>query len=277
MYKNIRHLIIGKKSNLSQRLAEKLENVVLISTEDILNDVTSLAPYVEQTINIIFNNFQTAAKLGDVSEPERYIAYSLGATSKVLQYAKKSDLQINKIIYTSSSSVYGNNILCKESDELKPMSLHAALKVANEKLIVQYCLEYGIDYSIARIFNMYGGNDHFSVISKLLKCCNSGEIFTVANHGSAIRDFINIDDVVVIYAQLLQVKNLPIINLGTGEGVSIKNIIDFLKIHHIDLNIKNISKEEIKMSTADNSLLMQNLNKTSFVRVEEYLLEYLAQ
>lgn len=277
MYKNIIHLIIGKKSNLSQRLVEKLEKVILISTEDILNDITVLNPYVEQKISIIFNNFQTATRLGDVSEPERYIAYSLGATSKVLQYAKEHGLKINKIIYTSSSSVYGNNILCQESDELNPLSLHAALKVANEKLIVQYCLAYGIDYSIARIFNMYGGHDHFSVISKLLQCCNSGEIFTVTNHGSAIRDFINIEDVVAIYAQLLQVKNVPIINLGTGEGVSIKNIIDFLKIHHIDLNVKNISKEEIKMSTADNSLLMQKLDKTSFIRVEEYLLEHLQQ
>lgn len=271
------NLIIGKNSNLSQKLSEKLENAITISAKDVLEGMAILDPFVGKKINIIFNNFQTATKLGDVSEPERYIAYSLGTTSKVLQYAKEHDLKINKIIYTSSSSVYGNNILCKESDELKPLSLHAALKVANEKLIAQYCLAYGIDYSIARIFNMYGGHDHFSVISKLLECSKSGEIFTVANHGSAIRDFINIEDVVAIYAQLLQVKNVPIINLGTGEGVSIKNIIDFLKIHRIDLNIKNISKEEIKMSTADNSLLMQKLDKTSFIRVEEYLLEQLHQ
>ncbi len=271
------NIIIGKNSNLSCMLSKKLENVILISSKNISDSIGILAPYQEKEVNIIFNNFQTATKLGDVGEPESYVEYSIGTTSKVLQYIQKNNFKINKIIYTSSSSVYGNNILCKESDELKPLSLHAALKVANEKLITQYCLEDGIDCSITRIFNMYGGDDHFSVISKLLQCCNSGEIFTVANHGSAIRDFINIKDVVAIYAQLLQVKNVPIINLGTGEGVSIKNIIDFLKIHRIDLNTKNISKEEIKMSTADNSLLMQKLDQTSFIRVEEYLLEQLHQ
>lgn len=271
------NLIIGKNSNLSRKLSEKLDNVIAISAKDILEGMAILDPFVGKQINIIFNNFQTATKLNDIQNPIDYVEYSLGSTSKVLQYTKEYGFKINKIIYTSSSSVYGNNILCKESDELKPLSLHAALKVANEKLIAQYCLEYSIDYSIARIFNMYGGNDNFSVISKLLKCCNSGKIFIVANHGSAIRDFINIDDVVTTYAQLLQVKNLPIINLGTGEGISIKNIIYFLRIHHIDLNIKNISKEEIKMSTADNSLLMQKLDKTSFIRVEEYLLEQLQQ
>ena len=266
------HLIIGKKSNLSQRLAEKLKNVFLISTEDILNDVTVLNPYIGKRISIIFNNFQTATKLGDVSAPERYIAYSIGATSKVLEFAKEKIFEVNKIIYTSSSSVYGNNILCKEGDEVKPTSLHASLKAANEKMIAQYCKENSIDFTIARIFNMYGGDDHFSVISKLLACCRNGNSFTVANHGSAIRDFINIEDVVAIYEQLLQIKNLPIVNLGTGEGVSIKNIIDFLKLHNVDLHVNNIMKEEIKMSTADNNLLLAQLGIKKFIKVDEYLL-----
>lgn len=273
MYKGITNLIIGKKSNLSQRLAKKLKNnVALISAEEILNDITVLNSYVGQMINIIFNNFQTASKLGDMSEPEHYIAYSIGATSKVLEFAKEGALKINKIIYTSSSSVYGNNILCKESDEVQPTSLHASLKVANEKLIAQYCNEHSINYTIARIFNMYGGDDYFSVISKLLECCQNGTPFTVANHGSAIRDFIYIDDVVAIYEQLLQVENLPIVNLGTGEGISIKNIIDFLKLHNIDLHVNSIVKEEIKMSTADNNLLLEQLAIKKFIKVDEYLL-----
>lgn len=267
------HLIIGKESNLSRRLAKKLDNVVLVSARDILDDITVLNLYVGQKINIIFNNFQTATKLEDVSDPERYIAYALGVTSKVLTYIKENGFAIHKIIYTSSSSVYGNNILCKESDEIKPMSLHATLKAANEKLIAQYCIENSIDYTIARIFNMYGGEDHFSVISKLLASCRDSSVFTVANHGSAIRDFISIEDVVIIYAKLLELKNIPIINVGTGEGVCIKNMIDFLKIHNINLDTNNIFKEEIKMSTADNSLLVQKLNKTLFICVEEYLLE----
>lgn len=119
---------------------------------------------------------------------------------------------------------------------------------------------------------MYGGDDHFSVISKLLECCQNGIPFTVANHGSAIRDFIYIDDVVAIYEQLLQVENLPIVNLGTGEGISIKNIIDFLKLHNIDLHVNSIVKEEIKMSTADNNLLLEQLAIKKFIKVDEYLL-----
>lgn len=267
------YLIIGKNSNLSRRLAEKLDNVVLISARGILNDISILSPYIGQKLSIVFNNFQMATKLGDLSNPESYIAYAVGVTSKVLHYAKENAFDIHKIIYTSSSSVYGNNIFCKESDEVKPTSLHSALKVTNEKLVSQYCLENSIDYTIARIFNMYGGKDRFSVISKLLECCHNGSVFNVANHGSAIRDFISIKDVVAIYVKLLQTKNLPIVNVGTGEGICIKNMIDFLKMHHVDLHVNNITKEEIKMSTADNTMLFEKLQITDFIKVEEYLLE----
>ena len=124
---------------------------------------------------------------------------------------------------------------------------------------------------------MYGGDDRFSVISKILHCYANGLKFTVANHGSAIRDFINIEDVVLIYEKLLKTTNVPILNLGTGEGVSIKNIIDFLKIHEIHLKVDNVTKEEIKMSTADNSLLINGLHVDTFMNVESYLLEQISK
>lgn len=268
------HLIIGEKSNLSQKLAQNIENSILISSEKIVKNDHILEPYMDEEVAIIFNNFQTATKLDDLKSPREYVEYSIYTTAKVLQYAKH--LKINKIIYTSSSSVYGNNILCKETDELRPTSLHAALKVANEKLISQYCLDNKIDYTITRIFNMYGGNDQFSVISKILYCYKKDLTFTVANHGSAIRDFINTDDVVSIYKKLLKTTHIPILNLGTGEGVSIKNIIDFLKIHEINLKVDNITKEEIKMSTADNSLLLNCLHIDTFISLEKYLLKQIS-
>ena len=266
-------LIIGAKSNLSMMLQNVLQDSVLISSAEVCLNAIVLKPYVGQHVNIIFNNFQTANKLGDVTHPQSYIEYAIYSTSKVLEFIKEHRLHVNKIIYTSSSSVYGNNILCKESDELKPTSLHAALKVANEKLVEQFCLDNNIDYTIARIFNMYGGNDHFSVISKLLKAYKEGTAFQLVNHGSAIRDFIHIDDVVRIYDKIARTPLLPFLNIGTGEGVSIKNIIDFLKLHHYEISVESSHKSEIKMSTADNTLLCERVGFDSFCRVEEYLLK----
>ena len=187
----------------------------------------------------------------------------------VLDYFQAEN--INKIIYTSSSSVYGNNILCNENDDLKPMSLHASLKISNEKLIQKYCDTHKIDYTITRIFNMYGGDDHFSIISKILKASHDNSGLTIVNNGNAVRDFIHIDDVVAIYKEILHTKDLKVLNIGTGSGVSIKNILDFLKNKGYTIETQNIFKEELTLSTADNRLLVELLGKDEFIKIEEYL------
>ena len=199
--------IIGKGSNLSSFLSKKIINSKLISSREILTNIEELNVLKDNLpINIIFNNFQPATKLNEFVNLENYVVNSILTTSKVLDFIKNNQIVVNKIIYTSSSSVYGNNILCNENDELKPMNLHASLKVANEKLVEKFCIENSIDYTIARIFNMYGGDDNFSIISKIIKANKNNEELNIVNNGNAIRDFIHIEDVVDIYSKILDKK-----------------------------------------------------------------------
>jgi len=170
--------------------------------------------------------------LGDISNPEEYIARSISTTSKALSYIVKRGLKIDRLIYTSSSSVYGNNMFCRESDTLQPLSLHSSLKIANERLVSNFCREVGIDYTITRIFNMYGGDDNFSIVSKIIDSYRGGDRLTIFNNGSAIRDFIHIDDVVYIYNRLLSLRNrAKVLNIGLGVGISVADILKFLEEH----------------------------------------------
>lgn len=262
-------LIIGKNSNLSQALAKKIDDCVLVSSRELTQNINLLSDFKDKKIKIIFNNFQTALQLNNASGLDSYIENSIGITSKILEYFKETDIE--KIIYTSSSSVYGNNIFCNEHDEVKPLSLHAALKVSNEKLIEKFCTNYHVDYTIARIFNVYGANDTFSIISKIITAYKENKILSIVNNGNAIRDFIHIDDVVEAYIQLLTKQGMPIVNIGTGNGNSIKSILTFLKNNHIELKVQNIQREELKISTADNSLLLKELKMGTFKDVESYL------
>ena len=264
--------IIGKGSNLSSFLSKKIINSKLISSREILTNIEELNVLKDNLpINIIFNNFQPATKLNEFVNLENYVVNSILTTSKVLDFIKNNQIKINKIIYTSSSSVYGNNILCNENDELKPMNLHASLKVANEKLVEKFCIENSIDYTIARIFNMYGADDNFSIISKIIKAYKNNEELNIVNNGNAIRDFIHIEDVVDIYSKILDKKDIKILNIGSGNGSSIKNILDFLNNHNIKIKTKNIQREELKISTADISKLKELLKKDTFFGVEDYL------
>ncbi|QOY55232.1 NAD-dependent epimerase/dehydratase family protein [Candidatus Sulfurimonas marisnigri] len=266
------NIIIGKNSNLSKHLQKNLHNTLLISSLnlEVFNDI-SFKDY--EKINIIFNQFQIATKLYILDNPLEYINRSITTTATILEYIKLNAISINKIIYTSSSSVYGNNTSCSEDDETYPLSLHASLKIANEKLIEKFAQDNNIDYTIARVFNMYGENDNFSVISKIINTYKQNKTLTLVNNGEAIRDFIHIDDIVHSYKKILQIKSMPIINIGTGQGKSILYILDYLRKHNIELNTKNIEKNELMVSISKNKILLNIVGSYSFKKVEKYIFE----
>jgi UDP-glucose 4-epimerase len=269
-------IVIGKNSNLSNYLIDKLNNSTAVSSRDIMSDVNILAKYKNQKINLIFNNFQPSTKLNEMANAEEYIMNSIGITSKILNHCLISNIKISKIIYTSSSSVYGNNIFSTEMDAVKPLTLYASLKVANEKMIEKFCMDNKINYTIARLFNMYGGNDKFSIISKIFSAINNSKEITIVNNGNSIRDFIHIRDVVDIYIKLLDIEDVKIINIGTGTGRSVKNVISFFKKYDVNISTKNILRNELKDSTANVEILNKLFNKKTFIQVEDYIKQKLS-
>lgn len=270
------NLIIGKRSNLSQKLSQQIANCILISSDSIDIELSDIINKVREPINLIFNNFQNSILLGEHSRLDKYIENSIAVTSKILTMLSEGNVSVLKIIYTSSSSVYGNNKFCSETDHPMPTSLQASLKVANEELIKRFCSAYNIKYTITRIFNMYGGNDHFSVISKIKNSYFNHEALEIINNGTGIRDYVYIDDVVEIYNIILSLNEAPkILNIASGNG---RRVVDFLNIldrNKIRIKTTNKEKDEIKASIADVSLLSKFKNIQDFVNVEDYLLKEL--
>jgi len=266
---DIKTLIIGKQSNLSQALLKKNNAFVLLSAREIIENMDILLPFRDSSVRLIFNNFQQSVELGNVAHYEGYIQNAILSTAKVLDWFVPQ--QIDKIIYTSSSAVYGSNRFCKEEDPLQVLSFHASMKIANEKLIEEYAKRYQIDYTIIRIFNMYGGEDKFSVISKIIHAVVTQKALLTVNGGCAIRDFIHINDVVESYIKILEFKALPIVNIGTGKGNSVKNILAFLSDNGVEVQTKDIQREEIQLSTANNQLLRHKVGVKKFIPVESYL------
>ena len=64
---------------------------------------------------------------------------------------------------------------------------------------------------------------------------------------------------------------MPIVNIGTGGGNSVKNILKFLENSGIYIETKNIKRDEIVVSTSDNSLLKSKVTIEKFIEVESYL------
>jgi len=269
-------VIIGKRSNLSRHLLGAIDDAVCVTASEAVEYLTQLDWQQHQSINLVLNQFQPATRLNDLSSPTDYVDNAIASTARILQSIQSQTEKINRIVYTSSSSVYGNNPDCKESDIPAPISLHATLKLANEKLISYFCNYHTIDYTIARVFNMYAGEDEFSIISKVIRAVKQRHTINLINQGDAIRDFIHIDDVVYAYQQLLLIKPAEkIINIASGQVVSVRMILDYLLQHNITVSTLNINQDEIKTSIANNDRLLSLLGSYRFQSVKDYVFDEL--
>jgi nucleoside-diphosphate-sugar epimerase len=265
-------VVVGRESNLSRRLSALLGNCHLISARHVLAcGLESELP--DGTFNLILNAFQPAGALRDVSDPVGYVNRAIMATASTL--AQLPVGRCHKLIYTSSASVYGNSVECRENGPIGATGLHSGLKVANESMVRDFCTTHDVDCTITRVFNMYGRDDSFSVIAKIILAARTDTILTIANDGNAIRDFIHVDDVVSSYAAVLERPDLPIVNIATGTGISIRTVLDAAALHGRPVCTRSEARSEIRISTADVSILGEFVDVSSFTQVIDFVVEQL--
>lgn len=268
-------VIIGERSNLSYCLAKKINNCVVFSASSLLQSLEPLSSLKKNEINLIFNNFQPSNQLGVLTNPSTYIQLSISLTVLVLEYLIENEVKINKIIYSSSCSVYGNLINADENVGLCPTGIAPSLKYLNEQFLTKICFNKGVDLIITRIFNMFGENDNFSVIKKIIDCYQNKTPLNVINNGKSIRDFIHINNVVDVYEKLLEepVLKFEIIDIGSGQGRSVADILNYLTINGYFVKTLNTDIKEIDFSEADVRKIQKFVDVTSFIDVNLFLLD----
>ena len=132
---------------------------------------------------------------------------------------------ISKIIVTSSAAVYQNSTnYVDETSDTKPSSPYGQSKLDMEKIIK----ESKVNHIILRLFNVYGNGQTKGVIAKFIENLSKNEPLIIFGDGSAIRDFIHIDD--VVNAILLSIKSKSgVYNIASGTTTSINNLAKLLK------------------------------------------------
>lgn len=142
---------------------------------------------------------------------------------------------VKKIIYSGSSSVYGNakNIPTNEQENICPLSPYALQKYICEEYCYVYNKIYNIDYTILRYFNVYGermtkNGAYVSVLSRFIQSIENNSALNIVNDGTQKRDFIYVKD--VVSANLSSVFNTKatnqIINIGSGKNYSVNELAD---------------------------------------------------
>jgi UDP-N-acetylglucosamine 4,6-dehydratase len=264
-------IIFGKKSKLTESIVKKIKNTQVISSTDI--DFKKIKLKNKGKTNYIFNNFYPSFKLNNLnsSEYQKFVELSVLRLVQILSNLKIRN--INKIIYTSSASVYSlTDDLRNSKIDSYNRKIYASFKYSAEKLIENFCHENNINFYIMRLFNTYGDeNDQFSFIDKLIDIKKTKQNLTLINNGISLRDFISLSDVAKIYQKFIS-NNYPsgIYDIGTGQGNLVKNLIDFVNIDKKKIiHKKNIS--EISRSIADVKKLQKNLGNFKFKSLNKYL------
>jgi nucleoside-diphosphate-sugar epimerase len=272
-------IIIGERSNLSSSLANRCIHSEVFSSSALLQSLGQLSKFKKNKINVIFNNFQPSNQLSSFLDPSKYIELSISLTIKVLMYLIENEVKINQVIYTSSCSVYGNSISTDDYPEVSPIGIAPSLKYLNEQFLREICINNNLNLIITRIFNMFGGNDNFSVISKIINCYKNKIHLKVNNDGKSVRDFIHVSNVVDIYEKLLEEprSKFETIDIGSGQGKSVSDILNYLSNNGYIVDTITSHSNEIDFSQADISKIQKIIDVSSFLDVNLFLLNEFKQ
>jgi len=142
------------------------------------------------------------------------------------------DLNIERIVCTSSSEVYGTAqyVPIDEKHPLNPVTPYAASKAAADRYCFTYFTTYKVPVAVIRPFNTFGPRHTYDVIPFFINKALKSEPLPVYDDGSQTRDFTYVDDMVDAFLVMSSDKKAvgEFVNFGTGKETSIKNIADMI-------------------------------------------------
>lgn len=202
-----------------------------------------------------------ALKIRPGQAPTAFIDSNVRALAEVLEWL--GSRQKPRVFLVSSGAVYGNAISTLESSATSPVSVNGIVKLLSEKLLQAFCEEKGMEFVSFRVFNIFGGNDQFSVLHHLRQAAILDIPFVMNNHGRAYRDFVHVDDVAAVFAELAAIDNLPkFLNIGTGVATRISDVVDAFAPYVPSLKIEHRNCFEAEYSRADISTLQEFFTST---------------
>lgn len=225
--------------------------------EDISNKKKILDIFAKENPDYVINLAAQAGVRYSIDHPDCYISSNIVGFYNILEACR--NYPVKKLIYASSSSVYGGNkkVPFSTSDNVdRPVSIYAATKKSNELLAYSYSNLYQIPTIGLRFFTVYGplGRPDMAYYS-FTKNIIENKPIKVFNNGDMYRDFTYIDDIIdgilaVIPQEIKKDDNgtkYKIYNIGNNKPVK---IIDFISI--LEKNIgKTAKKEFLPMQKGD--------------------------
>ena len=218
-----------KEENL--RNLEGRANFILYRM-DILDREKLKEVFAKHRFDMVIHLAARAGVRPSISNASLYEAVNVQGTINILECCRKYG--IGKLIFASSSSVYGGNkkIPFSENDIVdRPISPYAATKKAGELICYTYSHLFNISVYCYRFFTVYGPRQRPEMaIYKFTKLITEEKPIEIFGDGTSSRDYTYVEDVVdVIASNLENVKGYEIINLGNSNPVKVTELIKFIE------------------------------------------------
>lgn len=220
-----------------------------------------------------------------IENPDVYIHSNIVGFHNMLEACRQ--FPVKKLLYASSSSVYGNNSKIPFSIHDKtdnPVSLYAATKKSNELLAHAYSHLYKITTIGLRFFTVYGswGRPDMSPIL-FANAITKGETLKVFNNGNMERDFTHVSDIVEGIYRIIQVArnqeevHYRLFNIGNGTPVNLMTFIRTIEKQlgkNANLQFLPMQPGDVRQTWADTAELTAYCNYKPNTSIEEGIKEF---
>ena len=217
-------LSAGKRENIEVLLKRK-------NVEFILGSITNL-PLLQKLcagVEYVFHQAAFNSIAGSIADPLLVHEINTGGTLKVLMAAH--DNRVKKVVFASSSSVYGNTASVPQNEAMtpSPLSPYALTKLTGEYYCRILGQLHGLSTVCLRYFNVYGPrqnaqSQYAAVIPVFIQRVSQNMPPIIFGDGGQSRDFVFVRD--VVRANILAARNDAegSYNIGSGQGVTINQL-----------------------------------------------------
>jgi len=263
----------GKKENLSFDHAYSSLEII----EADIRDLTACRGAVKG-VECVFHQAALPSVQRSVEDPLTCNSVNVGGTLNILLAAR--DAGVKRLIYASSSSVYGDTPTLPKREDMppNPLSPYALQKYVGEEYCRLFFRLYGLETISLRYFNIFGPRQdpnsiYSAVIPRFIDALIEGRPPIIFGDGEQSRDFTYIEN--VIHANLLAISaeqlNGEAINIACGRRTSLRQLLNILK----DITGSRVSpvyheprKGDVKHSLADIRRAKQALNYEPKIEIE---------
>ncbi|MGV8018883.1 MAG: UDP-glucose 4-epimerase GalE [Ignavibacteria bacterium] len=268
--------------NLSRGHAESVPPNVLFEKADLLDKDGLKKVFSNHEFDAVVH-FAAFAYVGEsVGNPGLYYENNVVGSYNLINAVKENG--IKKFVFSSTCSIYGNpeTIPISEIQQSAPINPYARTKLMIENILGDYDESHGLKYTALRYFNAAGcsddgsiGESHepephliplvlFAALGKRKSIKIYGDDYDTKD-GTCIRDYIHVNDLADAHVLALEYLDggsaSTVINLGTGDGYSVKEIVNAAR----EITGVDIKSEIVDRRAGDPAILVADNSKAKKV------------